>query len=201
MLSSSTNLSPDVIYRPPKCHMAEGEETENARGRPSFMKKKRKTMWTFHKSLKSKRISFGAKKCNERYSLPDGWRDGGKKNFVFFVLSSTSSVIIRSADEWNMNCDWHVSTQTLDGGIQHHSQVGRDKKKSIGRGASPCHQEVAELKLTVTTRSSTRVTSSPARFKNKKRTGFSTPRWNEIGKQNMTWDKIHPKTINSSLYF
>jgi hypothetical protein len=63
--------------------------------------------------------------------------DGGteeKENFVFFVLSSTSSVIIRSADEWNMNCDWHVSTQTLDGGIQHHSQVGRDKKKSIGRG-------------------------------------------------------------------
>lgn len=137
----------------------------------------------------------------QREIFPSGWMDGRrkKKNFVFFVLSSTSSVIIRSADEWNMNCDWHVSTQTLDGGIQHHSQVGRDKKKSIGRGASPSHQEVAELKLTVTTRSSTRVTSSSARFKNKKRTGFSTPRWNEIGKQNMTWDKIHPKTINSSL--
>lgn len=141
----------------------------------------------------------------QREIFPSGWMDGRrkKKNFVFFVLSSTSSVIIRSADEWNMNCDWHVSTQTLDGGIQHHSQVGRDKKKSIGRGGGVAvsSRSGRELKLTVTTRSSTRVTSSPARFKNKKRTGFSTPRWNEIGKQNMTWDKIHPKTINSSLYF
>jgi hypothetical protein len=85
MLSSSKNLNPNVIYWPPKCHMAEGEETENARGRPSFMKKKRKTMWTFHKSLKSKRISFSAKKCNERYSFRmDGWRDGGKRKFCVF---------------------------------------------------------------------------------------------------------------------
>jgi hypothetical protein len=82
------------------------------------------------------------------------------------------------------------------------SWKGQEKKYwKGGGGVAVSSRSGRELKLTVTTRSSTRVTSSPARFKNKKRTGFSTPRWNEIGKQNMTWDKIHPKTINSSLYF
>lgn len=83
----------------------------------------------------------------QREIFPSGWTDGGTEEkeiyFVFFVLSSTSSVIIRSADEWNMNCDWHVSTQTLDGGITHKLEGTHDTRKKK-YWASPSHQEVAE---------------------------------------------------------
>lgn len=61
--------------------------------------KKRKTLGVVHLSRKrekndvnlKERISFGAKKCNERYSfLPDGWMDGwiegGKKILVFRLV-------------------------------------------------------------------------------------------------------------------
>lgn len=141
------NLNPNVIYRLPKCHMA-GVRNGKRSGSSIFHEKRReKRCEPFTKAQKYVKSSHLARKSATR-DIPfrmDGRMKGRrkKKYFVFIVLSSTSSVIIRSADEWNMNCDWHVSTQTLDGGITHKLEGTHDTRKKK-YWASPSHQEVAE---------------------------------------------------------
>lgn len=205
MLSSSKKSKPQRYLPASKVPYGRSKKRKTLGVVHLSWKRREKRCEPFTKAQKYVKSSHLARKSATR-DIPfrmDGWRDGGKRN-IFCVFRVVVDVIRHHQERRWVEYELRLARVNTNTRWGHHSQVRRDpwhEKKKYW--ASPSHQEVAESwnwRWRHARQHQSHIFHGQGSTKNKKRTGFSTPRWNEIGKQNMTWDKIHPKTINSSLY-